>query len=725
MNETSSSDESLGLESSSTLLDPAANDSVFAISKSIFELSEALMSATSDEVPELMREGLERLRRRMMVDRVWVARVVQGGASRTTYEAYADGLESNVELESSLDADDLETLRSRLERNEPQYLAPGEAIPADTERARPVAQQRVDDDLNLIPLVHDGELKAVLGVQRRDADAALAPEIRTLLEGAAGVFLQAIVLDEVQSELAASQRKYQQLVDTIGEVFFEVDADGNWSFLSKYWGEMAGVDPASSIGEPMLDSFDDYEQTDLEALLRGEVEDDDSRELEVRLVEDHAEPRWVRLVVKPAYGDDGRFGGVRGAIRDVSRSRESVADLQQVDRLVNFGTLAAGIGHELNNPLAFVLGNLDFAAGTLSTVKRKLEASARNHPDDADLDDTLSLVDEISEATRDMKDGARRLREIVSDLRMFTRVDANGDSDPIDLREPVESAVSIGFSEIRHRATLIREFAGQIPAVEVNRGRISQVFLNLLVNAAQAFSENSGDDNRIWLRLYDEDDWVIAEVEDNGPGMSEQVRSRIFEAFYTTKDASEGTGLGLSICKSLVESAGGRIEVESEPGEGSLFRIRLPVARGDAPEGPDSSASPSGGLPRLRVLVVDDEPAVSRTIQRMLGSKHELATVSDARIALEALRAGNEYDVILCDIVMPRMSGEEFFEVVTDEFDELVERIIFMTGGASMDIVSRMREKSRQPILEKPFTRRELRDACAALIRGMMARGIE
>jgi PAS domain S-box-containing protein len=700
-------------------LDPAANDSVFAISKSIFELSEALMSATSDEVPELMHEGLERLRKSMAVDRVWIARVGQGGASRTTFEAYADGLESNAELESSLDADDFETLRARLEQNKPQYFSPGESMPADTEQARAAARQRAGDDLNLIPLVHDGELKAVLGVQRVDADASLAREVRILLEGAAGVFLQAIVLDEVQSELAASQRKYQQLVDTIGEVFFEVDADGNWSFLSKYWEQMTGTDPASSVGEPMLDSFDDYEDTDLEAVIHGDIEAPERLEFEVRLVEDHQEPRWVRLVVKSVYADDRTFEGVRGAIRDVSRSRESVADLQQVDRLVNFGTLAAGIGHELNNPLAFVLGNLDFAAGTLSTIERKLEASARNHPDDADLEDTLSLVDEVSEATRDMKDGARRLREIVSDLRVFTRVDANEDNEPIDLREPVESAVSIGFSEIRHRATLIREFAGQIPAVEVNRGRISQVFLNLLVNAAQAFSENSGDDNRIWLRLYHDKDWVIAEVEDNGPGMSEEVRSRIFEAFYTTKDPADGTGLGLSICKSLVESADGHIEVESEPGEGALFRVRLPAAHDQTPQTADLSASPSGGLPRLRVLVVDDEPAVSRTIQRMLGSKHELATVSDARIALEALRAGNEYDVILCDIVMPRMSGEEFFEVVTDEFDELVERIIFMTGGASMDIVSRMREKSRQPILEKPFTRRELRDACAALIRGM------
>ena len=119
----------------------------------------------------------------------------------------------------------------------------------------------------------------------------------------------------------------------------------------------------------------------------------------------------------------------------------------------------------------------------------------------------------------------------------------------------------------------------------------------------------------------------------------------------------------------------------------------------------------------MRVLVIDDEPAVSRTIQRMLGRKHQLTTVSDARIALEALRAGEEYDVILCDIIMPRMNGEEFLNLVQEEFDGLDEHVIFMTGGASMSIVSRMRENASQPILDKPFTRRELRDACAALIR--------
>jgi CheY-like chemotaxis protein len=125
------------------------------------------------------------------------------------------------------------------------------------------------------------------------------------------------------------------------------------------------------------------------------------------------------------------------------------------------------------------------------------------------------------------------------------------------------------------------------------------------------------------------------------------------------------------------------------------------------------------------VLVIDDEPAVSRTIQRMLGPKHELTTVSDARIAVEALRSGESFEVILCDVIMPRMNGEEFLNVLSREFEEYVDRIIFMTGGASMDIVSRMRANSPQPILDKPFTRRELRDACFALIREMARKGMD
>ncbi|MGM0558254.1 MAG: hybrid sensor histidine kinase/response regulator [Myxococcota bacterium] len=717
MSESDVPEMSVGLESSSTLLDPTASDSVFAISKAIFALSESLLSASVEAIPAAVLDGLERLRLRMNADRVWIAEYDGDGSPRPKYESMGSGLESLSSVADSIHADDFRTLRENLRAGRPQYFGPGEEINADTDAGRELARDTNADALALIPLVHEDELRALFGVQIVDAQDSLAPEVCTLLEGAAGVFLQAIVLREVKSALDESQRRYRHLVDTIGQVIFEVDEDGRWTFLSKFWSDISGSAPEEKLGQPMLDSFDDYDGTVLEDCLQGDFTAESIAECDVRLVERVDDPQWVRLTMRPIWGAGGEFEGLRGSLRDASQSRQSVADLQQVDRLVNFGTLAAGIGHELNNPLAFVLGNMDFTAGTLKSLQRELEAASRRHPDDRGLSSCLELVDELGDATRDMKEGAGRLRDIVADLRVFTRVDADGENCAIDLREPLESAISIGFSEIRHRATLIREFSGRLPAVNVHRGRISQVFLNLLVNAAQAFGDNTDQDNRIWVRLRNVDGYVIAEVEDNGPGITDEQKSRIFEAFYTTKPATEGTGLGLSICESLVEEEGGEIEVESQPGEGALFRVRLPAVEGEEPQTRDLSPSPAAGLPRLRVLVVDDEPAVSRTIQRMLGPKHELTTVSDARIAVEALRSGEAFDVILCDIIMPRMNGEEFLGVLSEDFEDLVERIIFMTGGASMDIVTRMRESSPQPILDKPFTRRELRDACFALIR--------
>ena len=252
--------------------------------------------------------------------------------------------------------------------------------------------------------------------------------------------------------------------------------------------------------------------------------------------------------------------------RRAEERQEMESRLAFADRMASIGTLTAGVAHELNNPLMYVLSNLRL-------TREEIDAQA-----DAEA---LELArQQLDEAIH----GAIRMQNIVRDLKTFSRVD-DEQRGKVDVQGVLESSINICWNEIRHRATLERDF-GEIPVVDVNESRLGQVFLNLLINAAQAMPERPVTQNRITVRTHtDADGWAVVEVADNGTGIEPDRMSHVFEPFFTTKSISEGTGLGLSICKDIVRDAGGTIEARSEAGRGSTFVVRLPAStRADAPQ---------------------------------------------------------------------------------------------------------------------------------------------
>ena len=258
-----------------------------------------------------------------------------------------------------------------------------------------------------------------------------------------------------------------------------------------------------------------------------------------------------------------RVGGQQGTLvlaRDVTRRRALEAQLQLADRLAAVGTIATGVAHEINNPLAYVLANLDF-------LERVLDGGLQG--------------DDIAEARTilaETRDGAERLRAIVRDLKAFAHDDDT--LAEVDVHAVLDAACRMAGTELRHRATVERRY-GALPSVLANEGRLGQVFLNLLVNAAHAFDEKPGpsDANRVVLRTsLAADGSAIVEVEDNGPGIDEQALEHIFDPFFTTKDVGVGTGLGLFLVRSTVEDLGGRLSVDTALGRGTTFRVSLPPA---------------------------------------------------------------------------------------------------------------------------------------------------
>jgi signal transduction histidine kinase/ligand-binding sensor domain-containing protein/ActR/RegA family two-component response regulator len=386
--------------------------------------------------------------------------------------------------------------------------------------------------------------------------------------------------------------------------------------------------------------------------------------------------------------------------RDVTERKRMRAKLLVSDRMASLGTLAAGIAHEINNPLAYVTGNLEAMAEALQAATQ----SAR--PADCH---------ELSAVVRDARDGADRVRKIVHGLRSFSRSSDQEQRTALAIGDVLEAALRLTGNEIRHRAQLVREL-GPVPLVMADDGRLTQVFINLLVNAAQAIPEGHSDQNRITARTRtDEHGRAVIEVIDTGEGMAPEVQARVFDPFFTTKDIGEGTGLGLSICHGIVTSLGGQISIDSAPGRGTVIRVALPPHTGDSvPEAAPAATGP--GAPaavarRHNVMVVDDEPMIAHTMERLLRRDYDITVALCGRDAIEQITRGARFDAIVSDVMMPNMTGIELTEELQRVAPDQARRLIFLSGGAFTAQTRARLDELGAPQLEKPVTAKELR-AC-------------
>ncbi|HYO56271.1 PAS domain S-box protein [Archangium sp.] len=354
-----------------------------------------------------------------------------------------------------------------------------------------------------------------------------------------------------------------------------------------------------------------------------------------------------------------------GTGQDITERKEMEGKLMLSDRLASLGTLAGGVAHEINNPLSFVASNLEFISTELQTL------FAGRH---------TQQVRELLEAIQEARHGADRVRRIVRDLKAFSRP---GDESfgPTDVNRVLEFSIKMTWNELRHRARLVREL-GEVPPVQASESRLSQVFVNLLVNAAQAIPEGNMEKNEIRLHTRERDGRVIIEIQDSGHGIPPDVRQRMFDPFFTTKPAV-GTGLGLSICHSIVTTLGGEIQVESQLGHGALFRVVLPASPvATTASRLEHEAPPPPPARRSRVLIIDDEPMVGKSIRRILASEHDVEVIARAGEAIARISAGERFDAILCDLLMPDVSGMDVYQMLSEVAPDQVQRIIFMTGGA-------------------------------------------
>jgi PAS domain S-box-containing protein len=422
-----------------------------------------------------------------------------------------------------------------------------------------------------------------------------------------------------------------------------------------------------------------------------------SREV-VALRKDGSES-FCEVTVLPLRDADGRHIASIGVHRDIGERRAMQAQLLVASRLASVGTLAAGVAHEINNPLAFVNANILYLGDEL---ERHREAVG-------------PATDELLQLVAETRQGVERIGLIVRDLKAFSRVDSEDVSSVVDVRKVLAFAEKMAGKEMRQRARVVREIQ-PVPPIKANESRLGQVFLNLLLNAAQAIPDGAAAEHEIRIRTRTDGlGRAVVEISDTGRGIPDELRARVFDPFFTTKPVGEGTGLGLSICLGIVRSLGGEILLESEVGRGSTFRVALPPHQSErttavfpAPDVPTQ--------PRVRLLVVDDEPYICTAIQRLLRREHQVTALTTVKDAMSLVEGGQRFDVILSDLMMPEQNGEDFYKELHRVDPDQARRMIFMTGGAYTPRSEEFLRSSRLPQVSKPLSLEVLQGAIRLVV---------
>ncbi len=476
-------------------------------------------------------------------------------------------------------------------------------------------------------------------------------------------------VDERTVEARAGQTRYQLLAEATREGI-ALHRDGVVVDVNPAWETLFGTPRAETLGRPLGEFFEDPALFDR----LGDV-------IEPTRVIARAAGRSIPVEVANRLGD---APGAVLTVLDLRERERAEAKLAQADRLASLGTLAAGAAHEINNPLSAVATNAFL-------LLERLE-------DDASMSSELRA--ELLTLAQEMREGCARVQDTVRDLKTLTREPPTTLA-PVALLPLVKATAQLARHELRHRASLVIDVPERV-AVQADEGRLGQVLLNLLLNAAQALAPGGAENEQVIVRARAQGRMVSLEVEDTGSGIAPEHLPQVFDPFFTTKPQGEGTGLGLSIAHGIVRALEGSISVTSTVGAGTRFTVRLPRAVA-TPEERRVQDSGAPQMVRARVLVVDDDAVVGRTLARALRD-HEVETTTDPREGLRRCR-DTAFDVVLCDVMMPEMTGPQLLRRLAETEDARTpaNSVVFISGGTFAGETREDMETLPNPLLEKPI----------------------
>jgi len=490
--------------------------------------------------------------------------------------------------------------------------------------------------------------------------------------------------------LKKNEKLFRSLAENIKEVFWQMSPElDKMLYISPAYEEIWGQSIELLYSNPSLwmESVVEEDKEKIE-LYMAKLKNSESAFTDYRIVRPDGKIKDIFIRGFQVKDEIGKLMSIMGIAADMTEFSQLKSQAHLNDKLTAIGVLTAGIVHEINNPLTWLLGNLEYI---------KKNATSINHGKLEEL-----LIESIQ--------GVKRIRDIVHNLKGFTRADEN-EKTTIDVNKILDSALTFVSSDVKLRAKVEKKYALNLPLITLNSGKLHQVFLNLIINALQAMTLDDIKNNKIQIKTSQVDKQLRIDIKDTGIGIPGENLSKIFTPFFTTKPAGIGTGLGLSICSEIVNSFGGKITVESLPGKGTTFSVYLPLGDNIKTESvekkPEEILNPITA--RKRILLVDDEQNILNSLKRSLDDYHDVTIALSGQRAIHLLKENVEqYDMVITDLSMAGITGADLYYFVSDNYPALKERIIFMTGGAFSTDLKKFVSSINNPFIYKPFELNEL-----------------
>jgi PAS domain S-box-containing protein len=514
-----------------------------------------------------------------------------------------------------------------------------------------------------------------------------------------GVSIDVTALDIARDQRDEARVLIQTIFDNAPVELYLRELDGRYIMMNKWGANYFGVKTDDLLGGNFVWSYDSEEETRRARTAQAtllETGKPVTREFQHTVDGKRITAQNTIFPVRDPEGRIVRIGGISIDMTDLNHARDQLQraqdNLHQSEKLAALGQLLAGVAHELNNPLAVVLGRA-------SILQEKL----RDTPYAAPL--------------QKLREAADRCARIVKTFLAMARQTGPRRS-MVEVNELVESALEMTTYSLRkNNINYFTNLLADPLFIEVDQDQMIQVLTNLILNAQHALEEKSGDRLvEISVSLSEDGQWLSLAVADNGPGVPAAIAARIFDPFFTTKSVGQGTGLGLSVCRSMVEAHGGTLKLETTPGGGATFRVALPAHMSRATGSADAAGGGNALQMRGRILVVDDEVEIAAILADCLTPLGiECVIAADGHSALA--RIGEmSFDGIFCDVSMPGMDGISFFKALRDRSPALAERLIFISGDVLHRDWDRIKSSIGRPIIEKPFDPQQVREAALQLL---------
>jgi two-component system NtrC family sensor kinase len=534
-----------------------------------------------------------------------------------------------------------------------------------------------------VPLQVGNRIIGVLNIESTQLAAFSDDDLR-FLSTLAGQMAVIIENARLFQQVAQGEKEWEDTFEAITDGIAIYDTDLRILRTNPALAEILATTHEELIGKRCYEIFSYcYGLTDASCPHRRAMEMREPTSIEV---EEPGLNKILHIFSFPIFDEEGNFKGTVHTVRDITEQKQLRTQLLQTEKLAAIGKVVSGVAHELNNPLTSVMGY-------------------------AQLLQTSDVSEEVKDDLRRIYLEAQRSAKIIESLLTFARKE-KAQKRYVNINHILIDTLKLRSYQLRlDNVELIKELDEHLPWTMAAPHQLQQVFLNLINNAHQAMLEYQGEGS-LTVRSDKDDQVIRVKVIDTGPGIPQEILGKIFDPFFTTKEIGQGTGLGLSIAFGIVQEHGGRISAESEMGKGTAFTVELPILQGP-PEWPDKVPPTEKQVPYTgkRILVIDDEEEVLKLIIRILDRMgHQAVALASTEAALDLIDK-EEYDLVISDVRMPGIGGQELYQQVKRRHPELTGRIIFITGDTISDSTYAFLQNVGNPHVTKPFMIEDLQQA--------------